>query len=52
VLVREALVSTGMPATRANVRNQIVAPAGSMPAFGSVLTERELVDILAYLGSI
>jgi mono/diheme cytochrome c family protein len=52
VLVREALVSTGLPATRANVRNQIVAPAGSMPAFGSVLSERELVDMLAYLGSI
>jgi mono/diheme cytochrome c family protein len=52
VLVREALVSTGLPATRANVRNQIVAPAGSMPAFGSVLTERDLADILAYLGSI
>jgi mono/diheme cytochrome c family protein len=52
VLVREALVSTGMPATRESVTSQIVAPVGSMPAFGSVLTEREILDVVTYLGTL
>lgn len=41
--------ATGTPPTRSNILAQILQPTGSMPAFGSLLDEAELEDLLDYL---
>jgi len=42
----------GRGVTRDNVREQILTPAGTMPAFDGFLTEEELSDLIAYLESL
>lgn len=51
VLKKDALPASGRPATPANVREQILRPVGSMPAFTG-LSEGELASLLAYLETI
>lgn len=46
---RETLAATGGPVTDEAVRQQILAPAGTMPAFEGRLDEREMDDLLAYM---
>ncbi|MBN2565566.1 MAG: cytochrome c [Candidatus Eisenbacteria bacterium] len=41
--------ATGTPPTRENIRAQILHPAGSMPAFESLLNENEVSGLLDYL---
>lgn len=48
ILKKESLPHSGKPATVKNIKNQLVRPVLSMPAFSN-LTERELADLLAYL---
>lgn len=49
LFARDRLPSSGRPVTRDNVRIQIETPVGSMPSFGSRLSQDELSDLLAYL---
>jgi cytochrome c len=49
LFARDGLPSSRRPVTRDNVREQIVAPAGSMPSFEGRLSQDELDDLLAYL---
>jgi len=51
LLNKERLPSSGRPATRENVKSQILKPYQSMPAFTD-LSEEEIADLLAYLGSL
>jgi len=46
---RERFVSVDAPVTVAGVMQQIVQPAGSMPAFGDRLSDAELTALLAYI---
>jgi mono/diheme cytochrome c family protein len=46
---RDRIGSSGKPVTVENVREQIVSPAGGMPAFEDRLTAEELDDLMAYL---
>jgi len=48
LLKKDTLPATGRPATPANVREQILRPAGTMPAFTG-FSESELASLLAYL---
>ena len=47
----EALKSSGEPPTPERVRNQIVDPLGTMPAF-TTFSKREMNNLLAYLGTL
>jgi len=47
----ETLRSSGEPPTPESVRNQIVNPVGTMPAF-TTFSNREMNDLLAYLGTL
>jgi mono/diheme cytochrome c family protein len=49
LFARRTLSSNGRPVTRENVRAQIVAPTGSMPAFENRLSQDELDNLIAYL---
>jgi mono/diheme cytochrome c family protein len=49
---REKLGASGKPVTLENVRAQIVDPAGTMPSFGSYLSDGEIDDLVAYLGTL
>ena len=49
LLSRDALSSSGKPATPENVRAQLVDPVGTMPSFGETFSETDLADIVAYL---
>jgi cytochrome c2 len=51
LLKNETLPSSNRPATVENVRNQIVQPYRSMPAFTG-FSEKEMTDLLAYLKSL
>lgn len=46
---REKIEASGLPVTDINVRKQIVAPTGSMPAFESHLTAEQLDRLISYL---
>jgi cytochrome c len=46
---REQLLSTGEPATRENVRRQLLDPRGRMPSYEGRLTEDEMRLLLDYL---
>jgi cytochrome c2 len=46
---REALTSSGGPVTPENVRAQLTDPVGTMPSFAGSLSERDLVDMVAYM---
>ncbi len=48
LLKKDALPASGRPATPANVREQILRPAGTMPAFTG-FSAGELASLLAYL---
>ena len=48
LLKKDALPASGRPATPANVREQILRPVGSMPAFTG-FSETDLASLLAYL---
>jgi cytochrome c2 len=43
-----SLPHSGKPVTEANIREQLVRPALSMPSFGG-LSDREVADLMAYL---
>jgi mono/diheme cytochrome c family protein len=47
----ETLRSTGEPPTPDSVREQIVNPVGTMPAF-TTFSEKEMNDLLTYLGTL
>jgi mono/diheme cytochrome c family protein len=47
----EALGSTGEPPTPESVREQIVNPVGTMPAF-TTFSKKEMNNLLAYLGTL
>jgi mono/diheme cytochrome c family protein len=47
----EALRSTGEPPTPGSVRNQIIDPVGTMPAF-TTFSKEEMDNLLAYLGTL
>ena len=51
LMQREALRSSGRPPTEATVRDQILSPVGTMPAFTS-FSDHEMARLLAYLGSL
>jgi cytochrome c2 len=46
---REAIASSGLPVTPENVREQILSPAGGMPAFKGLLSEEKLDDLIAFM---
>jgi mono/diheme cytochrome c family protein len=46
---RESIESSGLSVTPENVREQIVAPAGGMPAFRGFLSDEQLDDLVAFL---
>jgi mono/diheme cytochrome c family protein len=48
----DKLLQNGRPATIANIRTQIIDPAGTMPSFDNVLSKQELNHVLAYLGTL
>lgn len=48
VLKKDALPYTGMPATRENIKQQLIRPALTMPAFKN-FTDQELSHLLSYL---
>jgi mono/diheme cytochrome c family protein len=48
LLTRDALPSSGRPATLENVLSQLRSPIGTMPSFKS-LGDRPAADLLAYL---
>ena len=48
LLAADTLPFSAKPATEENVRQQLLRPAGRMPAFAS-LSERETADLVAYL---
>jgi mono/diheme cytochrome c family protein len=47
----ETLRSTGQPPTPDNIRQQLLNPVGTMPAF-TTFSNREMNDLLAYLGTL
>ena len=47
----EVMKSTGEPPTPDNIREQIINPAGTMPAF-TTFSKKEMNDLLAYLGTL
>ncbi len=49
---REALVSSGLPVTRENIRAQILNPVGRMPSFKARLSESEITNVVAFLETI
>lgn len=51
VLKKEALPHTAKPATKENIKQQLLRPALTMPAFKN-FTDQELSDLLAYLETI
>jgi mono/diheme cytochrome c family protein len=51
LLKKEVLPTSGRPATLENVKNQLLKPFRSMPAFAT-LSEPEMEDLLAYLKSL
>lgn len=46
---RETIEASGRAVSPANVRAQIVTPAGGMPSFKGFLSEEQLDDLIAYL---
>jgi mono/diheme cytochrome c family protein len=46
---RNEIASSGRPVTPESVREQIVAPAGGMPAFERFLSDEQLDDLIAFL---
>ena len=49
---RDRIAASGKAMTPGNVREQIIDPAGSMPAFGGYLTDEQLDDLLSYLATL
>jgi mono/diheme cytochrome c family protein len=49
LFARDEIASSGQPVTTENIREQIVAPAGGMPAFKAFLSEEQLDDLIAFL---
>jgi hypothetical protein len=47
----EALRSSGQPPTPENVRDQIINPIGTMPAF-TTFSKNEMTNLLAYLATL
>lgn len=52
ILKAETLPASGRPATRENVRDQLVKPVGGMPSFKTTLSEEDLGALLVYLGTL
>mgnify|MGYP006284973209 FL=1 len=52
VLQREQLPVSGRPATRENVKEQLVNPVDSMPSYENRLAEEEIQLMLDYLESL
>ena len=52
LFAREKILSSGRSITPANVREHILAPAGSMPAFRGRLTDVQLDDLIAHLATL
>jgi mono/diheme cytochrome c family protein len=51
ILKNDRLPSSGRPATPENILDQLREPVGTMPSFTS-LTDQELADLLAYMGTL
>jgi len=51
ILNRETLPTSGREASLENVKNQLLKPYRSMPAF-DMLSEREMADLLAYIATL
>lgn len=52
VLHREKLQASGDPATRENVKKQIVAPYDKMPSYQDRLSDQELQRLVDYLATL